>query len=56
MSIIYIVQLTQDICRRTEGCETSSKADYALSILSIVGVSLSLVGLLATIFTMIFFK
>ena len=50
----FLAQHIQDICRRVEGCETD--ADFALGILSIVGVTLSLFGLAVTIFTMIFFK
>ena len=48
--------MVQDVCRRVEDCETSSEADYALSILSIFGVTLSLMGLVLTVFTMLFFK
>ena len=47
----------KDVCRRVEGCDPpSSDAEVALSVLSIVGVTLSLFGLAVTIFTMVFFK
>ena len=49
-------QILQDVCRRTEGCDTSSKAEYALSIVSIVGVTLSLIGLVVTVVTILLFK
>ena len=52
----YCATYMQDVCRRIEGCETSPDADFALGILSIVGVTLSLFGLVVTIFTMLFFK
>ena len=47
---------TQDVCRRVEGCETDPEAEYALSIVSIAGASLSLMGLIMTVFTMLYFK
>ena len=52
----YTTCLLQDVCRRTEDCETSEEAEYALSIISFIGVCLSLIGLTVTIFTMLFFR
>lgn len=46
----------QDIRQRVEGASPPPEAELALSIISIVGIMLSLVGLTITIFTLLFFK
>ena len=46
----------QDICARTEGCELSSIALTVLEVLSFIGVSLSAVGLVLTVATLLGFK
>ena len=54
---ICIIFYLQDICSRTEegGCDQSDEAKLALSIISIIGVILSGVGLILTIVTLLIF-
>ena len=45
------------MCSRTEGdCQPSGPSGIALEILSFIGVSLSIVGLVLTIITMLAFR
>lgn len=49
-------KIQQDICSRVEGCQQISRgAALALDIISIIGVSLSLLGLVITIITLLVF-
>ncbi len=51
---------TQDICRRDENCEQRSEEnsteELALEVITYVGVALSLIGIVATIITLLVFQ
>lgn len=52
-----IIMHIQDICSRTEDdCSLSAENEKALTIISIFGASLSIIGLVLTIVTMLAFK
>lgn len=54
--IIGIFFVPQDIRQRVEGVKPPPEAELALSIISIVGIMLSLVGLAITIVTLLSFR
>ena len=53
--LLLLLFLFQDVCARTEGCELSSIATVVLEVLSYIGVSLSAVGLVLTVITLLGF-
>ena len=46
----------QDICSRFQDCMPSPALQTVLEVLTIIGVVLSLVGIVVTIFTLLWFK
>ena len=46
----------QDVCSRTDGDCLSKEEQFALEVLSIIGVVLSLIGIISTAITLIVFK
>ena len=46
----------QDICSRFQDCMLSPQLQAALQTLTIIGVVLSLIGIVLTVFTLLFFK
>ena len=53
---MYLIRYIQDICSRFQDCMPSPPLQTALQTLTIVGVVLSLTGIVLTVFTLLFFK
>ena len=56
MKLSCILSSCKDICSRFEDCQPSGPLETALDALTIIGVVLSLIGIVATIVTLLLFK
>ena len=56
MITILVNFVPQDICLRQEDCAERSEVDVALTFISYVGMSVSIVSLFITITTLLTFK
>ena len=59
LAILYtkqLVHILQDICLRQESCEISDDNYESLTIISYVGISISIICLLVTIISLLTFK
>ena len=53
---IQLILFCKDICSRFEDCQPSGPLETALEVLTVIGVVLSLIGIIATIVTLLLFK
>ena len=51
-----LILFRKDICSRFGDCQPSGPLETALEVLTVIGVVLSLIGIIATIVTLLLFK